>query len=80
MYGAGEGQHPERFALSALVARLLSEQQAATARWAVWAEQVLAGWDSPLSASAEWGVEVLRKTGQAFRLDEDPVTHASRGR
>src|SRR5215468_3421123 len=43
IYGAGEGQYPERFAISALVARLLSEQQAATARWAEWAEQVVSG-------------------------------------
>jgi DNA-binding PadR family transcriptional regulator len=78
LYGAGEGRYPERFGLSALVARLLSEQQAATARWAVWAEQVVSGWDSPLSASAQWGVEALRATGEPFPLAQDPVDGATR--
>ena len=32
-YDAGEGEYPERFGLSGLVARLLGEQQAVTARW-----------------------------------------------
>jgi len=72
-YERDSGQHPQRFALSALVARLLSEQQAATARWAAWAEQVVSGWDSPADADAAWGVEAVRATGQPFLLDEDPV-------
>src|SRR5262245_13078540 len=33
-YERGEGQHPQRFALSALVARLLVDQHETTARWA----------------------------------------------
>ena len=78
IYGAGEGQYPERFGLSALAARLLTEQQAATARWAAWAEQVVSGWDAPRSARAEWGVEALRATGQPFPLSEDPVLDAVR--
>jgi PadR family transcriptional regulator, regulatory protein AphA len=73
LYGAGGGQYPDRFALSALVARLLGEQQAATARWAAWAEQIVASWDSPTAGSAEWGVQALRATGDAFPLAEDPV-------
>jgi PadR family transcriptional regulator, regulatory protein AphA len=72
-YAAGEGEYPERFALSALAARLLCEQQAATARWAAWAERLVAQWDSPSVAKAEWGVETLRSTGQPFPIDEDPV-------
>jgi PadR family transcriptional regulator, regulatory protein AphA len=72
-YERGAGQHPQRFAVSALVARLLSEQQAATARWAAWAEQVVSGWDSPSGADAAWGVETVRATGQPFPLDDDPV-------
>jgi DNA-binding PadR family transcriptional regulator len=66
MYEAGEGEHPHRFALSALAARLLCEQQAATARWAGWAELVVSGWDSPLGAPAAWGVETLRAAGTPF--------------
>ena len=65
-YDAGDGDYPERFALSALAARLVSEHQAATARWADWAEAVVATWDTPLTGSAQWGVETLRATGQPF--------------
>jgi DNA-binding PadR family transcriptional regulator len=73
LYEAGEGQYPDRFALSGLVARLLAEQQAATARWAAWAEQLVSRWDSPSGPDAEWGVEALRATGDGFPLPEDPV-------
>ncbi len=79
-YERGEGQYPQRFALSALVARLLSEQQAATARWATWAEQVVSGWDSPSVADARWGVETLRATGEAFPVPEDPVREVVQAR
>jgi PadR family transcriptional regulator AphA len=79
-YETGEGRYPERFALSALVARLLSEQQAATARWAAWAEQLVSGWDSPSGPGAPWGVETLRSTGEAFPLAEDPVRPAAQTR
>jgi PadR family transcriptional regulator AphA len=72
-YEAGEGQYPERFALSALVARLLVEQQAATARWATWAEELVSRWDSPAGADAAWGVETLRAAGEPFRIPQDPV-------
>jgi PadR family transcriptional regulator AphA len=47
LYANGQGQYPERFALSALVARLLGEQHAATVRWAECAEKVVSGWDTP---------------------------------
>ncbi len=73
LYDAGEGRYPERFGLSALVARLLSEQQAATARWAAWAERVVSGWESPVAADAAWGVEALQGTGEPFPLQTDPV-------
>ena len=73
LYEAGEGQYPERFALSALAARLLGEQQAATARWAAWAERLVSEWHAQSGADAEWGVETLRATGEAFPLTEDPV-------
>ena len=59
-YAASKGQYPERFALSALVARLLSEQQAATMRWAAWAEQLVLEWDAPSGADAEWGEDAAR--------------------
>src|SRR5207249_10396627 len=77
-YERGDGQHPQRFALSALVARLLAEQHATTARWAAWAEQVVSSWASPSAGNVEWGVEVLRATGEAFPLQEDPVREALR--
>ena len=73
LYDAGQGHYPERFALSALVARLLSEQQAATARWAAWAEEIASAWDTPSAEDAAWGVEALRQTGQPLPLAEDPV-------
>ncbi|MGN6380118.1 MAG: hypothetical protein ACTHNU_14290, partial [Gaiellales bacterium] len=72
-YDAGNGQYPQRFALSALVARLLSEQQAATARWPSWAEEIASNWDTPTAADAEWGVRTLRGTGQPLALAEEPV-------
>jgi PadR family transcriptional regulator AphA len=72
-YAAGEGAYPWRFGLAGLAARLLMEQQAATLRWATWAEEVVAGWETPLSADAAWGVETLRATGEPFAVNEDPV-------
>jgi DNA-binding PadR family transcriptional regulator len=72
-YAANDGEYPWRFGLSGLAARLLMEQQAATLRWARWAEQVVAGWETPLAGEAAWGVETLRATGELFPLDEDPV-------
>lgn len=66
VYEAGEGEYPERFALSALVARLLGEQQAVTARWAAWAEDVVSEWDTPTAEDVDWGIEVIRATGRPF--------------
>jgi DNA-binding PadR family transcriptional regulator len=65
-YDAGVGQYPERFGLSALVARLLGEQHAATVRWAAWAEHVVCGWAGPSGADALWGIRTVRETGQPF--------------
>jgi DNA-binding PadR family transcriptional regulator len=72
-YAANQGEYPRRFALSGLAARLLMEQQAATLRWAKWAEQVVIGWKRPLAEEAAWGVEALRATGRPFPLHDDPV-------
>jgi PadR family transcriptional regulator AphA len=69
LYDAGEGAYPNRFALSALVARLLGEQQAVTARWAVWAEEVVSGWDQPSAADVGWGVATIRAIGEPFDAD-----------
>jgi PadR family transcriptional regulator, regulatory protein AphA len=68
-YEAGEGENPNRFALSALVARLLGEQQAATVRWAEWAEALVSRWATPAGADAGWGVEAIRATGEGFPAD-----------
>jgi PadR family transcriptional regulator AphA len=73
LYEAGQGEYPERFALSALVARLHGEQQAVTMRWAAWAEQLVSRWATPAGADVDWGVETLRATGAAFPLPDDPV-------
>jgi PadR family transcriptional regulator AphA len=64
LYEKGEGEYPDRFDLSALAARLLCEQQMATARWATWAEEVVSGWDDPSGADAAWGIETLRAAGE----------------
>lgn len=72
-YATGQGEYPHRFGLSALAARLLLEQQAATLRWAAWAEQVAAGWQTPLAAEASWGVGTLRATGEPLGLESDPL-------
>jgi DNA-binding PadR family transcriptional regulator len=69
LYAEGEGQYPDRFALSALVARLLGEQHTATVRWADWAEQVVSRWGTPSGADAAWGVETIRATGEAYPSD-----------
>jgi DNA-binding PadR family transcriptional regulator len=68
-YEAGEGAHPDRFALSALVARLLGEQQAVTARWAAWAESVVSDWDESSGADVDWGIATIRATGEPFHAD-----------
>jgi PadR family transcriptional regulator, regulatory protein AphA len=73
VYEAGEGRYPERFALSALTARLLAEQQATTARWASWAETVVSRWETSSGSGAGWGVRVLRDTGKPFPLRSDPL-------
>jgi PadR family transcriptional regulator AphA len=70
-YDAGEGEYPHRFALSALVARLLGEQQAVTARWAAWAEEVVSGWDDASAGDVEWGIAAIRATGEPFPLSPD---------
>jgi PadR family transcriptional regulator, regulatory protein AphA len=77
-YAAGEGEYPWRFGLSGLALRLLMEQQATTLRWAKWAEEIVAGWDAPLSADATWGVETLCATGEPLPLNEDPVREVVR--
>ena len=46
--------------------RLLAEQFAATECWAVWAEEVVSGWESPSLNDVEWGVETLRAAGEPF--------------
>src|SRR5262245_24050178 len=72
-YERGDGQHPWRFALSALAIRVLAEQFATTMRWAAWAEQVVSDWDSPSVEDVEWGVATMRAVGDAFPLEKDPV-------
>lgn len=69
LYDRGEGAYPNRFALSALVARLLGEQQAVTARWAAWAEEVVSQWDQSSAADVDWGVAIIRATGEPFDVD-----------
>jgi DNA-binding PadR family transcriptional regulator len=72
-YAANQGEYPHRFGLSGLALRLAAELQAATLRWARWAEQVVAGWDSPLAADAAWGVDALSAAGEPLATDDDPV-------
>jgi len=72
-YAAGAGEYPSRFALTGLAARLLLEQQAATLRWATWAETVVAGWDTAVAGDFNWGVEALHRVGDGFLLEVDPL-------
>ena len=72
-YANGTGEYPQRFAQSGLTVRLICEHQAATLRWATWAEQVVSSWPDPPSAEAGWGIEAVRSAGQPFPLAEDPV-------
>jgi PadR family transcriptional regulator AphA len=65
-YAGGDGPYPHRFALSGLVARLLGEQEQATARWAAWAEEIVAEWPEAEGADASWGVQAIRATGSGF--------------
>ena len=71
-YAAGQGEYPWRFGLSSLALGLLAEQQAATLRWALWAERVVAGWEGPLSADAAWGVGTLRSAASPAPENEKP--------
>jgi DNA-binding PadR family transcriptional regulator len=68
-YAAGEGEYPDRFALSGLIARLLGEQQAATLRWADWAERVISRWDEASAGDVDWGVSTIRATGEPLEAD-----------
>jgi len=63
-YAEGEGEYPWRFGLSGLAARLILEQHASTIRWADWAESVVDGWETPLSADVAWGIETMRGPGK----------------
>lgn len=65
LYANNEGEYPNRFALSALVLRLLAEQHTATVRWATWAEQSISTWETPTGASTTWGIEAIRSTRRA---------------
>jgi DNA-binding PadR family transcriptional regulator len=66
LYENDEGEYPSRFALSALVVRLLAEQQTATVRWAEWAEQLVSHWGTSSGADAAWGIATIRATGEPF--------------
>lgn len=72
-YAANEGEYPRRFGLSGLALRLAAEQQAATLRWARWAEEVVEGWDDPLASDAAWGVEALRGASDGSRPRSPPA-------
>jgi len=72
-YEDGEGEYPGRFALSALTLRLVCEHHAATARWAAWAEQIVATWPDAAGADLEWGIGAVRAAGEPFSLERDPV-------
>jgi len=65
-YEAGDGEYPERFALSSLVARLLGEQEAATVSWADWAERVVDEWDGSSVDDPAFGIAAVRSTGKRF--------------
>jgi DNA-binding PadR family transcriptional regulator len=69
LYENGEGEYPNRFALSALVVRLLGEQHSASVRWADWAEQIITNWDQPAGADTGWGIRTIRATGQPLTPD-----------
>ena len=77
LWAAGDGEYPDRLDLSALAARLLCEQQAVTARWASWAEEVVSGWDEPSGTDATWGIQTLRASGKGFPIVEDPAQPAA---
>jgi DNA-binding PadR family transcriptional regulator len=66
-YAVNEGEYPARFGLSGLALGLAAEQHAATLRWARWAERVVRGWKSPLTADAAWGVKTLREATKTKR-------------
>ena len=72
-YAARKGEYPGRFGLSGLALRLVTEQRAATLRWATWAEAVVAAWETPTSGDVASGIETLRSTGEPFPIPEDPV-------
>jgi hypothetical protein len=68
-YAAGKGRYPERFALSALAARLLIEQQITLERWAAWAKEVVSAWETTDEPEpAEWGVATMQTAGEPYEL------------
>ena len=70
-YEGERGRVPAAVRLSGLTLRLL-EQHATTLRWATWAEQVIAGWEDPLTVDTAWGIEALRESDRALDLDQLP--------
>jgi PadR family transcriptional regulator, regulatory protein AphA len=77
-YAEGRGPFPQRLHVSVLAARLVGEQQAATARWAAWARAEVERWDEPsTSPGIEWGVDALRGIGEPFDVSPDSVSGGS---
>ena len=72
-YAVSEGAYPHRFGLSALAARLLLDQHAATLRWAAWAQQVVGEWETPLDKEPDWGIQLIQATGTPLQINGDPV-------
>lgn len=65
-YASGAGRYPDRFAVSAVVARLLAEQQHTLERWARWAKEAVSDWETTEApAPVEWGVEAMRGAGES---------------
>lgn len=74
-YLDGTGPFPQRAAQLALTARFLVDFADTVARWAQWADGVVAAWpDDPAQAQPDWAMfEAVAHRGE-------PAVHANRGR
>jgi PadR family transcriptional regulator AphA len=63
-YARGEGLFPQRSHVNALLATLSMEQARGTARWARWAREAVASWETTETPNVEWAGETLRLAAQ----------------
>jgi PadR family transcriptional regulator AphA len=63
-YARGEGLFPDRIHVNALLATLSIEQARGAARWARWAREAVAAWETTKTPNVDWAVETLLRVAE----------------